>query len=514
VIQDPDEQVQSVIRMIFDQFEARGTVNGVLCYLVDNGIRLPVRSTSGPSKGELVWSRPNRVTLTNLLHNPIYAGAYVYGRRPTDPRRKQPGRPSTGRTVAAHATWEVLLKDRLPAYISWAQYEGNVRQMEANRARALGAPRRGPALLSGLVVCGRCGHRMAVQYSSGYLRYVCSRQMVDYGEPLCQSLAGRILDEKLTALVLRALEPSALEVSLRVAEDIETDRRRLEEAWCKRLERTAYEVDRVRRQYNAVEPENRLVARTLERELEDKLLVEQRLREEHDRFIAERPSILSAEERETIRALAADIPTLWMASTTTSLERQTILRQLVDRIVVTVDGESEHVAVEIAWVGGHRTRTQVVRPVARLDQLSYYGALVERIRALRSKGGTLTAIAERLNDEAWRPPKRRPTFNAQMVQEILSRHHLIEHQTHRRLKPARLRRHEWRLAALAAELSMPTISLYAWLRRGWVQGRRLDEPTRPWALFADAQELARLRALRAAPKRGWRAQTEKFLGRT
>jgi DNA invertase Pin-like site-specific DNA recombinase len=513
VIQDPDEQVQSVIRMIFDQFEARGTVNGVLCYLVDHGIQLPVRSSSGATKGELEWHRPNRISLTNLLHHPIYAGAYVYGKRPTDPRRKVPGRPSTGRTVAAFGQWQVLIKDRLPAYISWAQYEGNVRQMEANRNRALGAPRRGPSLLSGLVICGRCGHRMAVQYSSGHLRYVCSRQMVDYGEPLCQSIAGRILDEKLTVLVLRALEPAALEVSLRVAQDIEVERRRLEETWCKRLERAAYEVERARRQYNAVEPENRLVARTLERQLEEKLAAQQKLVEEHDRFVAERPSVLSAEEREAIRLLAADIPALWSAPTTTFLERQTIVRQLVDRVVIAVEGQSERVAVEITWVGGHRTCTQVVRPVARLDQLSYYSALVERIRALRVQGLSSKSIAERLNQESWRPPKRRPTFNGPMVQELLLRHHLVESQQHLPPKRTRLRRHEWRLADLAAELSMPTISLYAWLRRGWVQGRRLDEPLRPWVLCADEKELQRLRALRAAPKRGWRAQTEKLLAR-
>jgi len=513
VIQDPDEQVQSVVRMIFDQFEARGTVNGVLRYLVDHGIQLPVRRTSGINKGELEWHRPNRVSLTNLLHNPIYAGAYVYGRRPTDPRRKQPGRPSTGKTVAPFGQWQVLIKDRLPAYISWSHYEENVRQMAANRNRALGAPRRGPSLLAGLLVCGRCNHRMAVQYCGGYMRYVCSRDAVDYGASLCQSIAGRVLDEKLTLLVIRALEPSALEVSLRVAQDIESERRRLEDAWCKRLERAVYEVQRARRQYDAVEPENRLVARTLERQLEEKLAAEQQLVEEHDRFVAERPAVLSADEREMIRALAADIPTLWAATTTTAMEHQTIIRQLVDRIVVTVEGESERVAVEVLWVGGHRTRTEVVRPVARLDQLSYYPALVERVRALRVDGLTSRVIAQRLNDEGWRPPKRRPTFNAQMVQEFFSQHRLVEPSTRRQPQRTRLRRHEWRLADLAVELSMPTISLYAWLCRGWVQGRQLDEPHRPWVLFADDKELARLRALRAAPKRGWHAHTEKLLAR-
>ena len=120
---------------------------------------------------------PNRVTLINLLHNPIYAGAYAYGRRPTDPRKKIPGRPATGRTVAGIDDWEVLIKDQLPAYITWAQYERNVRQLQANTAQALGVARKGAALLSGLLICGRCGLRMAPHYSSpaGRYRYSCDR---------------------------------------------------------------------------------------------------------------------------------------------------------------------------------------------------------------------------------------------------------------------------------------------------------------------------------------------------
>ena len=155
-------------------------------------LALPYRPVSGPQTGQLQWRRPNRVTLSNLLHNPTYAGAYVYGRRPTDPRRRQPGRPATGRTVASPEQWEVLLKDRLPAYISWAQYEQNLRQLAANTAQAGGVARQGPSLLSGRLVCGRCGLSMVTHYTNNGrgLRYACSREAVDYGAPLCQSLAA------------------------------------------------------------------------------------------------------------------------------------------------------------------------------------------------------------------------------------------------------------------------------------------------------------------------------------
>lgn len=505
VVKDPDEQVQAVVQLLFEQFEARGTINGVLRYLVDHGVRLPVRGKSGHSKGELEWHRPNRVTLSNLLRHPIYAGAYVYGRRPTDPRRKRPGRPSTGRTVARLEQWDVLLKGRLPAYITWEQYAANVQQLEANQARALGVPRRGPALLSGLLRCGRCGCRLSVKYGGGRLQYVCSRRTTDYGEPLCQSLAGGVLDDKITALVLRALEPSALEVSLQVAEDVEAERMRLEETWQKRLERAQYEVDRARRQYDAVEPENRLVARTLEKQWEEKLSAKRTLEEEHDRFMAQQPAILSAEERDAIRALAADIPALWAAATTTPQDRQIIIRQMVEHVVVKVEGESERVDIEVQWVGGHKTLTRMARPVARLEQLSYYADLVERVFHLQTKGITSDEIAQTLNEEGWRPAKRRATFNGSMVRDLIYRHRKRHPPQKRTQVACALDAQEWLLPDLAAELSMPTVTLYSWLQRGWLQGRQLDEPHRRWVIYADAKELARLRALRQAPKRGWHA---------
>lgn len=357
VIKDPDEQAQETVRLVFDLFKRYGTTNGVLRHLAQNGIQLPNRVRFGVNKGELEWSRPNRVTLGNMLHNPIYAGAYVYGRRPTDPKKKKPGRNSTGRTVARFGQWEVLLKDRLAAYITWEQYEQNIRQLEVNSARGIGPPRNGPSLLSGLIVCGRCGMRMVTAYSNNGqgLRYVCSRRMVDYGEDLCQSLAGKPLDELATQLVLQALEPAALEISLKVAEDLETQRAQLLRHWSQRLERARYAVERAFRQYNAVEPENRLVARTLERQWEEALGAEAELKMDYERFVTTTPACLSAEERDAIRQLAKDIPALWHAPSTTPLDRQTIVRQLIEQIIVTVEGETERVKVEFQWAGGHKS---------------------------------------------------------------------------------------------------------------------------------------------------------------
>ncbi|MBI3465860.1 MAG: recombinase family protein [Planctomycetes bacterium] len=187
-VMDPDEPVQAVTRLIFAQFQRRGSVNGLLRWLVRQDVKLPVRPHFGANRGELEWRRPNRVTLLNLLHHPIYAGAYRWGHREVDPRKKVPGRPTTGRTFNAHDECRVLIQNRFPAYITWDEFETNQRKLAENSAlgKMLSAPRHGPSVLAGLVVCGRCGRRMLVSYANitttaKTLRYGCLRDAIEYG---------------------------------------------------------------------------------------------------------------------------------------------------------------------------------------------------------------------------------------------------------------------------------------------------------------------------------------------
>ena len=509
VIKDPDEQAQGVIQRVFDVFERKRTINSVLQTFVEQQVQMPCRLAHGPNKGEIVWRRPNRTTLSNLLHNPIYAGAYVYGRRPTDVRKKIPGRPSTGRTVAAVGEWEVLIKDRLPAYISWEQYERNIAQLEANRAQAMGAVRQGPSLLSGLLVCGRCGLRMGTHYDSNGkgLRYACDRMAIDYGEARCQALGGEVLDACITRLIMQALEPSSLEISLQVAEDIEGERRQQQLQWQQRLERAQIDSERAYRQYNAVEPENRLVARTLERQWEAALTFSEQLQREYEEFKAKQPGVLTVEERAAIARLAEDIPALWTAPSTTAADRQLITRQLIEVVLVTVIDDTEQVQVEVHWIGGHTTRTTLIRPVARIAQLSGYRALLKRVKALQSQGDNAVEIARTLNAEGWRPPKRRDTYNAPMVRSLLSRQGLGTG-TARQQHSAGIERQpdEWTLKELAGHLDMPEPTLYSWLRKGVLKTRRTRAATRSiWLVQADQKELDRLRTLRTS-KHLW-AQT-------
>lgn len=514
---DPDEQVQDVVRLIFNQFEQLGSINAVLRYLVRHQIKLPVRPHSGPNRGRLEWHRPNRQTLRNILHHPIYAGAYAWGRRAIDPRRKIPGRPGTGRTVVAPEECAVLLKDRCPAYIGWEQYQANRRQMANNQVRGQnrGPARQGSALLGGLLVCGRCRCRMMVRYTrsqkqgetgSNRLHYFCARHAIDYGSELCQSLAGRVLDEFLVKQILTVLEPAALQLSLTAAEDIERQRKQLDKQWQHRLERAQYDAERAARQYHAVEPENRLVARELERQWEQKLLELHELREQYNRFGGEQPVTLSCADLERIQILSADISQLWHSHQTTPADRKTVVRYLIEQVVVTAPCETQHMDVTIHWAGGFTSYHTLVRPVARYDQLDNYERLMERILELRAQKQTSAQIAEQLNREGYRPPKRRQTFNAAMVRQLLARW-VRTGKRSRAIESYVLAENEWWISDLARHLQIPRPTLYNWVSRGFVNAKQLPGVRGPWIIWADSDEQDRLRRLHKCP-RSWLNQPQ------
>jgi DNA invertase Pin-like site-specific DNA recombinase len=505
-IVDPDEAVQHVVRLVFDAFARLGTLNAMLRYLVDHHIRLPVRVRCGIEKGQLQWRRPSRATLQLMLHNPIYAGYYAYGRRKIEPSRKVPGRPSTGRVVRGLDECWVAIPDRMPAYISVAQYEANLARLNANRNTAAtpGAARDGAALLGGLLRCGRCnGQRMVVGYHDGRHGYTCVTEKVNYGAAsCCQHISGGALDAYVTDQVLAAIAPAAIEVSLRAAEQVEAERAELDTLWRHRVERAEQAADRARRQYQLVEPENRLVARSLEHQWETALADLDQITGDYQRFHDTHPRTLTAVERDAIGALTGNLSAVWAAPTTTHADRKDLLRILIEQVTATVMGTSELVDVTIRWAGGHETTGRAVRPVARFDQLSYYPQLIAMITDLAGQGLTTPQIADRLNTAGMRPPKRVPQFSAAQIIKLFDQHDIPT--PHRWSKPTRPDpdgAHEWSVARLAAQLRMPTTTIHNWIYRGWVTARK-DPATGCWVITADEAELARLREQRGRPA-GW-----------
>lgn len=506
---DPDEQVQSVVRLIFEQFTRRGSINGLLKWLVRNDVKLPVRPHFGPNRGELEWRRPNRVTLLNMLHHPIYAGAYRWGHREIDPRKKIAGRPTTGRTLNSHDACRVLIQDRFAAYISWDEFETNQETLRENSSlgKLLAAPRHGPSVLAGLLVCGRCGHRMMVGYNNldakKTLRYSCQRDAIDYGQEVCQSLSGAVLETFVVERLLQAVSPASLELSLAATADVQRERKQLDDHWQQRLTRSHYEVEQARRQYAAVDPDYRLVARELERRWDEALRADEQLQADYTRFQQDNPTQLSSQERQQILSLAKDLPALWHADSTTPEDRQTIARLLLEQVTVAVEGNTDRVDVELRWAGGFVSRHTLSRPVQTYEQLSNYEELLARVEALRGQRKTLSETAATLNAEGFHPPKRTSQFTKGILSGLLR-----ERRASAGALPGNgatqqyLQVDEWWLANLASELSMPIATLHRWQRVGWVASRKVTDAGGRWAIYADSDELNRLRRLRHSP-RGW-----------
>ena len=422
---DPDEQVRAVIALIFAKFAELGSAPKVLRYLLANGIRIGVRPHQGPNRGQLQWRQPQRRVIYHILTNPTYAGAYVYGRTACDPTRRKPGRATPGRRMASQEQWICFLKRRLPAYITWQQFETNrqrLRDHDLCRQPARTTRGRVSTLLNGIMTCGHCGQRMAARntWPKAHRRYVCDVLKVEFGGPRCQSLSAAVLDRHIETLVLQVVEPASLELSLRAAESIEQDRQRLHRHWRQTLARAEYDAGRAKRQYDAVDPENRLVARELERQWEQQLTELRRLEEDYARFQHQQPRHLTEADRSQIRALATDVPALWHAATTTAADRRAVVRQLIERVIITRRGTTETIDLTIHWRGGAKTQHQVHQGVQCYRLLSGYAALKNRILVLHGQGLSGNQIAEVLNGEGFHPA-RGTQFSCHRVHQLLTR---------------------------------------------------------------------------------------------
>jgi DNA invertase Pin-like site-specific DNA recombinase len=490
---DPDEQVRSVVALIFDKFEELGSGMKVFRYLLRHDIRVGIRPHAGANRSQVEWRRPSLSTIYSMLHHPFYGGTYAYGRCAVDAKRKHAGH-KTGRKKLPQEQWPVIRHDLIPSYITWEQYLHNQDRLHGNRSGSdtQGAPREGGALLGGLVFCANCGTRMQVRYRTASQNYYdCVRYQRLGLERSCRGISGTALDALVSQQVLQALQPAALELSLRAADDIERERARLTRHWQQQLERARFEALQAERRYRAVDAENRLVARSLEQQWEESLRNERQAKEEFDRFQQHLPPQPTRQEREQITALAGDITALWNAAGTSVVDRKEIIRCLIERVEVSVQGKSEFVDVTLRWAGGFVSQHQVCRPIAGYSQLRDFDRLIDRMRELRQGGTTAAQIAARLNDEGFHPVHAGRPFDKGMVRQLLSRWEL----SRGRNEATELSPDEWWLSDLARHLKTTREKLRWWVRHGWVQCRR--SPLRNYCiLWADREELARLEKLR------------------
>jgi hypothetical protein len=419
---DPDESVVASRHLLFQQCKTLGSAYGVLRCFADHRLPLPRHLWTPGTNGRLHWGPLSLSRLLAILHNPTYTGTYVYGRRHSQPvvvAGQVVRMPSRQRP---QAQWMVVLQDTPPAYLRWEAYMEHQRQLTCNRTDLSsqdrqGAPRAGAALLPGLLLCGRCGWRMTVRYhgpTGQRAAYQCDRRRFQDGQAgLCWSVPAPPIDAAVATHVLGALPLENLDLALAVLAQMEADARALDRQWQLQLERARYEAQRAARQFAAVEPENRLVARTLERRWHEKLQQVEALEQAYAEARRVQRLEVSPEERQQILRLAADLPAVWQAPTTTQADRKALLRLLVKQSALTpVEGSPRQPQVQVLWHTHATTALWVPRPSKR-ERLRTPSEVVETITTLAA-GRTDDAIAAALNARGL-PSSRGQPFTAAAV---------------------------------------------------------------------------------------------------
>lgn len=402
VVLDPEEEVRQTLARIFERFAVLRNARAVQRELNAQRLRMPRMIQVGADAGKLAWVQPTYQMIQQVLTSPVYAGVFVYGRRKLEMAPGDP--PTVTERRRPVEEWDIVVPGIYPAYLTHDQYLRNRQQLRDNmykfNRKGRGAPRDGTALLQGLMLCGRCGRRMTVSSGHEYRRYECRRALLDYATPLCQAFPARPLDEAIGMVLLEAMQPATLETTLQAFAVLDRERRELDRHWQLRIECARYEAGRAQRQYDAVEPENRSVARTLEARWNAALQALETLQREY--AVLQRTDLLPLgdADRDSVRRLAADLPALWHAPTTTMVDRKRLLRLAVTEVTLTIRAEQRQATFKVLWCGGAVTEHTADCPPIGLH-LRTRAAVLDRLAELAGRYPD-HQVAERLNAEGFR----------------------------------------------------------------------------------------------------------------
>lgn len=401
LVLDHDEQVQKAVRLLFKRFRLDGTAYRVVQYFVRHGLLFPSRHAHKEAPAEMRWRKLSHARTLDLLRNPTYAGAYAWGRRRAKRVLAEGAVKKRREVLAAREQWHTLLQNAHPGYITWEEHMENLRRLDDNAAKsqrlgARGAAKKGEALLQGLALCGKCGRRMNPLYRSAQNPvYECGRRQD--GEPTCWSTAARRIDENIAELFLEAMAPPELDLSLAVLKEVEHQAGDVDRQWKLRLERARYDAERAERQYNAVEPENRVVARTLETRWNDKLSALAEVEREYEETRRKKKLELSADDKKAILALARDLPKVWNAPTTTAAEKKHLMRLLIQDVVLApIDVPERSTKVRVLWKTGAQSELIVPRPNSG-EACKTSQEVLAAVRELAAKKHNDAEIAAELN---------------------------------------------------------------------------------------------------------------------
>ncbi len=495
IIKSLDEQVVHIIDLMFKKFFEIETVNGVLKYFLEESLQFPRQATFDK---KIRWVRPYYKAIHDNLGNPLYTGAYVFGRTKVIKELDETGNPKSRQIKQKIDDWDVIIQDHHPAYISWDQYLKIQKQIKKNSAppksHAGQVAREGSALLQGLARCGNCGRSMHVSYhgqgKKSYPYYVCNMAHRNFGAAYCQSIGGRRLDQAVSKLFLEAVSPANLNVHLKALHQIQHQQDMALEQLQLQLERAQYEADRCFRQFDAVEPENRLVVRTLEQQWnhalkrveELKLRIKDRKKSFQDR--------LSKIELEQIQRLAYDLSAIWNVATTTDKDRKKLLRAAIEEVQLTKN--DRNVNVKIVWAGGAVTEKIVHLPKVRSTRHTPLD-IVKLVSQLATKF-TDDQIARILIRNGYKTATGL-SFNAHKVGSLRCNYGIPRYKKPKDELP---KTYTAQQAAQVLQVSVPTI--HSWLNSGFIKGEQMTKGA-PWEIFLTDDDIKRLAAKDAPP--GW-----------
>jgi DNA invertase Pin-like site-specific DNA recombinase len=480
VLIDPDEAINGAIAVIFERFGELGSVRQVWLWMRRERVQFPMRRFQG---AEVEWVTPTYHQVHGVLGNPVYAGAYAYGKTRRERYVDEHGQPRKRIRRLPQADWEVLIWEHHPGFIDKATFEANRERIARNtRPRAHepgGAVREGQALLQGIAVCGRCGRKLKVHYQGrrGHQSpaYHCpSSVLVENRGHWCLRIGGTRIDQAVAGALLAALTPAGVKAALSAAEALEQDHDAALAQWRLQVERAEYEAERAERRYRAVEPEHRLVARGLEGDWEQALTALHAAQTELELRERQRPRTLTDAEREQLLALGTDLGRVWSAPTTTDRERKQLLRALIDEVTIDADREKRRATLTIRWRGGAITELAVAlprrQPTIRTDEDTI--ALLERLAAhypdaqiagILNRQGRRSATGER--------------FTAIIVGGLRRYRGIPAHKPSAEPPDGEL----LPVGKAADVLGVAASTIHRWLQDGFIAGEQ-DTPGAPWRI--------------------------------
>jgi len=469
IVLDPNRQVQDTIAFLFRTFERTGSACATVRTFRQDQVAFPRRLRSGPHQGDLVWGELRHDDVLRILHNPCYAGAFVFGRTRTT-------KTADGKVhivTLPREEWQVVVQDAHIGYITWEQYEAHMEQLAVNsRAYApkrLSPPREGPALLQGLLVCGRCGERMTVRYHQrGGQRivpdYLCQRAGIATGTIPCQRIPGRDLDAAIATVLMEVVTPETVALTLAVQDELVVQATEADRLRQLHVQRAQYEADLAQRRYLRVDPDNRLVADVLEAEWNAKLRALVAAQEAAELQRQQDQIRVSAEERQRMQDLLADFPCFWRDGRTSQRDRKRIVRLVVEDVTV---HKEEMIVANIRFKGGaiRMLRVPLPPPFAQ-SRLTAPETLAEIDRLLNDD--TDAGVAEHLNAAGWHTFAGLP-FTGALVSSLRRKHGLQDRYT--RLRDAGMLTAE----ELADQLAVTAQTVWQWYHRGLVEGVRYND---------------------------------------